>query len=128
MTADKSKPNNGEVTRRGTIVAALLRFEAVAVLSLAALLIIKSIYSHPEAPMALAMEVLFALLASLGLMAAGRGFSKARNYGRAPAILANLIALGVSYFQMQAHLWLLAIPLALISLVTVALALSITPE
>ncbi len=78
--------------------------------------------------MALAMEILFALLGSLGLMAAARGFARVRNYGRAPAILANLIALGVSFYQMQAHLWILAIPLATISILVLALALSLTPQ
>ena len=78
--------------------------------------------------MALAVEILFALLAGLGLMAAARGFSRARNYGRAPALLANLIALGVSYFQFQAHLWLLAIPLSIASLTIVVLTLSLTPS
>ncbi len=78
--------------------------------------------------MALAMEILFALLGSLGLLAAAHGFARVRNYGRAPAILANLIALGVSFFQMQAQLWLLAVPLAAISLSVLFLAVSITPK
>ena len=109
-------------------MAALLRVEAVAVISLAAYLTLKSITSRPQAPMALAMEILFALLGGLGLLAAAHGFAHGRNYGRAPAVLANLIALGVSIFQFQAHLWLLATPLAVIALVTTVLALSIIPE
>ncbi|MCX6430116.1 MAG: hypothetical protein NTX12_03965 [Actinobacteria bacterium] len=125
---EKSKHHHGEVTRRGAIVAALLRFEAATVISLAAYLTLKSLTSHPQAPMALAMEILFALLGGLGLLAAGHGFANGRNYGRAPAVLANLIALGVSIFQFQAHLWFLATPLALIALITTGLALSIIPE
>ena len=77
--------------------------------------------------MALLMEILFALLGGLGLMGAAHGFARARNYGRAPAVLANLIALGVSIFQFQAHLWYVAIPMALIALIITGLALSITP-
>jgi hypothetical protein len=126
--SDRERHNHGEVTRRGNIVAALLRFEAFVVISLAVYLTLKSITSHPEVPMALAMEILFALLGGLGLMAAAHGFARARNYGRAPAVLANLIALGVSIFQFQAHLWLLAAPLAILAVVTAGLALSIIPE
>lgn len=128
MPATKPNGHHRYITRRGSIVAALLRFEAVMVLSLAVFLTYKSITSHPEVPMALAMEILFALLGALGLMAAARGFARVRNYGRAPAVLANLIALGVSYFQAQAHLWLLAVPLAVISILVLALALSIKPQ
>ncbi len=74
------------------------------------------------------MEILFALLGGLGLLGAAHGFARARNYGRAPAVMANLIALGVSTFQFQAHLWYLALPIAVIALVTAGLALSITPK
>ena len=128
MTSPKSLDHDRQLTRRGSIVAALLAFQAVAVLSLAAFLTFKAITSHSEAPLALAMEILFALLGGLGLLAAARGFARARTYGRSPAVLANLIALGVSYFQMQAHLWILALPLAAISLLVLALALSIIPQ
>ena len=122
---------NGENAKKSTqraIVASLLRVEAAVVLSLGVYLVVKSFISTPEAPAALIGEVLFASLGCVGLLAAAHGFSTGRNYGRSPAILANLIALGVSTFQMQAHLWALAIPLALIALVTLGLALSITPE
>ncbi len=108
-------------------MASLLRVEAAMVLSLAIYLVVKSLISTPEAPAALIAEVLFAILGSVGLAAAAHGFKSGRNYGRSPAILANLIALGVSTFQMQAHLWALAIPLALLSLLTLILALSLTP-
>lgn len=108
-------------------MAALLRLEAAVVLSLGLYLLVKSLNSTPEAPAALIAEVLFALLGCLGLAAAAHGFATHRNYGRAPAVLANAIALGVSTFQMQAHLWFLAIPLALVAILTLALALSITP-
>ena len=119
---------NAKKSMRRAIVTTLLRIEAAVVLSLGIYLLVKSLISTPEAPAALIAEVLFALLGSVGLAAAAHGFHTGRNYGRSPAILANLIALGVSTFQMQAHLWVLAIPLALVALVTLALALSITPE
>ena len=127
IVAAMSGENAKKSTRRA-IVTTLLRIEAAVVLSLGIYLLVKSLISTPEAPAALIAEVLFALLGSAGLAAAAHGFHTGRNYGRSPAILANLIALGVSTFQMQAHLWVLAIPLALVALLTLALALSITPE
>ncbi len=119
---------NAKKSIRRAIVATLLSIEAAMVLSLGIYLLVKSLISTPEAPAALIAEVLFTILGSAGLAAAAHGFRRGRNYGRSPAILANLIALGVSTFQMEAHLWVLAIPLALLAIVTLILALSITPE
>lgn len=119
---------NANKSIRRAIVTTLLRVEAVVVLSLGVYLLVKSLISTPEAPSALIAEVLFAILGALGLAAAAHGFKTGKNYGRSPAVLANLIALGVSTFQMQAHLWALAIPLAVVALITLGLALSITPE
>lgn len=109
-------------------MATLLQVEAAALLALGAYLLIKSIGSHLEAPLALAGVVIFTLLGAIALLLSARGFRAGRNYGRAPAVLLNLIALGVSYFQGQAHLWVLAVPLGAISLVTLVLALSIFPN
>ena len=109
-------------------MATLLQVEAAALLALGAFLLIKSIGSHLEAPLALAGVVIFAILGALALLLSARGFRDGRNYGRAPAILLNLIALGVSYFQVQAHLWIAAVPIGAISLVTLAFALSIIPK
>lgn len=109
-------------------MAALLRIEAVALLSLGAILLVKSIHAHLEAPLALAGVVIFATLGAIALLLSARGYRAGRYYGRAPAVLLNLIALGVSYFQIQAHLWAVAIPLTGISLATLILALSIIPR
>ena len=106
-------------------MAALLQLEGAALLSLGAILLIKSFHRHLEAPLALAGVVLFAVLGAFALLLSARGYRAGRNYGRAPAILLNLIALGVAYFQMQAHLWIVAAPLAAISLTTLVLAFSI---
>ncbi len=118
---------NAKKSQRRAIVASLLRVEAAMVLSLGIYLVVKALSSTPEAPAALVAEVIFTILGSVGLVGAAHGFAMGRNYGRAPAILANLIALGVSTFQMQANLWALAIPLALLSIITLILALSLTP-
>ena len=120
-------PDDATTASRRNIVATLLQIEALALLALGAFLLIKSVGRHLEAPLALLGIVLFAILGGVALLLSARGFHAGRNYGRAPAILLNLIALGVSYFQVEAHLWIAALPLAAISLVTLAFALSITP-
>lgn len=120
--------NDPDRISRWTIVATLLRVEAVAVLSLGAFLIIKSFFSDAQAPGALRAEVIFAFLGGIGLLGAARGFSRRKNYGRAPAILANAIALGVCGYQIQAHMWWLAIPQGVVALVVLLLALSLTPD
>ena len=42
-------------------------------------------------------------------------FDKQKSFGRAPAVLANLIALGVSYYMITGKLYLVGIPLALLA-------------
>ena len=109
-------------------MATLLRLEAAVVFALGAFMIFKALTSQSEAPLATLGVVLFALLAGSGLLLAAKAFATGRNYGRAPAVLANAIALGVSYFQGQAHLWFSAIPLAILALTVLVLAISIIPE
>jgi len=116
-----------KATRRA-IAAVLLQVEAAGVLALGVFLIAKSLTSTPEAPGALIAEVIFALLGGFGLLAAARGYRRSRDYGRAPAVLVNLIALGVAYFQVGAQLWVVAIPLALLALMTLVVVLSIIPD
>lgn len=120
--------NASKKATRRTIAATLLQVEAAAVLALGGMLIVKSFTSKPEAPGALIGEVIFALIVGIGLLLAARGFRTGRNYGKAPAVLANLIALGVAYFQMGAHLWVVAIPLALIALITLVFSISVMPD
>jgi len=122
------KEKFGDKSWRRSIVASLLSIEAAMVLALGSYLLVKGVTSEVQALSALIGVIVFALLGGLGLLAAARGFRSARNYGRAPAVLANFIALGVAYFQMQANLWATAIPLALLAALTLALALSIIPD
>jgi putative Mn2+ efflux pump MntP len=113
---------------RRNIVATLLQVEAAGLIALGAFMLIKAIGNHLEAPLALAGVVIFALLGAAALLLSARGFRAGKNYGRSPAILLNLIGLGVSYFQVQAHLWAAAIPMGTISFITAAFALSIIPK
>lgn len=120
--------DHAKMASRRNIVATLLQIEAAGLIALAAFMLIKSIGNHLEAPLALAGVVIFAILGALALLLSARGFRAGRNYGRSPAILLNLIALGVSYFQVQAHLWIAAIPIGVISFITLAFALAIVPQ
>ena len=121
-------PDDAKMAMRRNIVAALLRIEAATLLALGALMLIKAFGHHLEAPLALAGVVIFAILGALALLVSARGYLAGRDYGRAPAILLNLIALGVSYFQIQAHLWIAAVPTGALSFITLAFALSIIPR
>lgn len=69
--------------------------------------------------------VLFAIAGGLGLIQCGRGYKVGKNYGKAPAILANLIALGVVKYQVEAGLYYVAIPIALLAVGTLFTILKI---
>jgi hypothetical protein len=69
-----------------------------------------------------------ALFGGAGLLISANGFKAKRMYGRAPAVLANLIAIGVSKYMYEGGLWWLALPLVLYSVVTIILAISLSPS
>ena len=97
----KSSGNSFKKRSKRSIVATLLYIEAAIVLALALWLIVFS-FTHENVEVAPVLgEIGFALLGSAGLYVAGRGYARGKNYGRSPAVLANLIALGVAYYQIQ---------------------------
>jgi len=109
---------------RGT-VATLLYIEAAIVLALALWLIFFS-FTHENVELSpLLGEISFAVIGSLGLFAAGRGYARGKNYGRSPAILANLIAVGVAYYQIQGHFYIGAVVILALALPTLYFAFSI---
>jgi hypothetical protein len=59
------------------------------------------------------------------LIQCGRGYRADKNYGKAPAVLANLIALGVVKYQAEAGLYYIAIPLAILAVATLYFILTI---
>ena len=110
------------------MVATLLYIEAAIVLALALWLIFFSFTHENEEAAPLLGEIGFALLGAAGLFVAGRGFARGKNYGRSPAILANLIALGVAYYQIQGAFYIgavIIIPLA-VTIIYLALAIAKT--
>ncbi len=108
------------------IVSKLLYVESAIVLALALWLVIFSFTHENEEVAPLLGEIGFALLGAAGLYVAGRGYARGKNYGRSPAMLANLIALGVAYYQIQGAFYIGAvviIPLA-VSIIYLVLAIA----
>ena len=101
----------------------LLRFESLIILSAVIYLLIAPLISDVTAPTTLSAEIGFGLLGSTGLWLCASGFKKRRSFGRAPAVLANLIALGVTYYMISGNLLLVGIPLAILAFITLLSAL-----
>ena len=117
--------NGSNTSSQRSIVATLLYIEAAIVFALGLWLIVFS-FTHENEEMApLLGEISFAVIGALGLFAAGRGYARGKNYGRSPAILANLIALGVAYYQIQGHFYIGAVIILVLALPTLYFAFSI---
>jgi len=100
----------------------LLKIESLLILALVTYLLVAPLISSVTAPESLGAEIIFGLIGSAGLWICARGFKAGKSFGRAPAVLANLIALGVSYFMISGGFVLVGIPLAILALVTVVSA------
>lgn len=123
MTGDTS----GLSPLRST-VATLLFIEAGAVFALGAWMAVLGI-THEKKEMGPFIGVIvFALLGATGLFFAARGYAAGKNFGRAPAVLANLIAVGVAYFQVQGHFYFGAFLILLLALPTLVTAIKISIE
>jgi hypothetical protein len=96
----------------------LLRLESLIILGLVIYLLVAPIISKVNAPAALSAEIIFGLLGSIGLWASASGFKQKKSFGRAPAVLANLITLGVSYYMITGKLLIVGIPLAILAAIT----------
>ncbi len=110
------------------MVASLLFLESAIILALGFWLIILATNSSDTEILPLLGVVLFALLGAGGLFASAVGYRRGKYFGRAPAVLANLIALGVAKYQIDAQLWIIAIPLAILAIATLIAALRAIPQ
>ena len=119
-----SKDDSGKSPHRST-VATLLCIESAIVLALGLWLVFFSFTHENEEVAPLLGEISFAILGAIGLFAAGRGYVRGKNYGRSPAILSNLIALGVAYYQIQGAFYIGAIVILALALPTLYFAFSI---
>ena len=118
---------NSEWRRKA--VVALLRIEGISILALGLFLIIKGLVDGGAIEWFVISGILaLALSGGFGLLAAAHGFKSKRMYGRAPAVLANLIAIGVSKYIYEAGFWWAALPLTLYAALTIYCAISLVPE
>ena len=118
-------PNvNSSVPLRKAI-ATLLYIESAIMLALGLWLVFFSFTHENEEVAPLLGEISFAILGAIGLFAAGRGYVRGKNYGRSPAILSNLIALGVAYYQIQGAFYIGAIIILALAIPTLYFAFTI---
>lgn len=129
----ESKKHLSNATRRN-IATALLNFEGVVVLALGVFVLYLDL-TRDDVSVAGSVEILpllgvllFALIGGLGLLACAYSFKNQRHFGRAPAVLANLIALGVAKYQFEGGLWFVALPLVILAASTIYCAVTIVPE
>ena len=108
-----------------TIAATLLFAEGAVVLALGAWLLVLGFTHENREILPLLGVLLFAIAGGLGLIQCGRGYKAGKNYGKAPAVLANLIALGVVKYQAEAGLYYIAIPLAILAVATLYYILTV---
>jgi hypothetical protein len=122
MTQDPAK-----AAKARALVASLLFVEAAVIVGLALWMIVMT-FTHDNVEMRPLLGVLiFAALGAGGLAASAIGYRRGKYFGRSPAVLANLIALGVVSYQVEAHLWWVAGPLAALAGATLIAALRAIP-
>jgi hypothetical protein len=105
--------------RGAAISAPLLLLESLLVFALAIYMISLG-FTHDKSWMPYLSVTAFALAGSAGLFLLSRGVKSGKRWANSPAILANLIALGVAKYQFEAGLYWLAIPVALMAIAVVA--------
>lgn len=110
---------------RRSIAATLLFIEGGVVLALGAWMIVLGFTHENREILPLLGVVLFCILGGLGLIQCGRGYKDGKNYGKAPAVLANLIALGVVKYQFEGAIYYLAIPIGILAVSTLFMVLTI---
>jgi len=122
------KQDPAKAAKARALVASLLIIESVVIALLGVWLIILSLTADSVEILPLIGELTFIVLGSGGLYAAAAGYRKGKYFGRAPALLANLIAIGVSKYQFAGGLYVVAIPLFILAAVTVVSVLRAIPD
>ena len=99
-----------EKSRKVAIQA--LRLESLVLLALILYLALLAAFrTKPlSAPLALAGDFIALALGAIGLFACSISYKNGKSWGRAPAVLANLIALGVAYFMLSGKFYIGAYP------------------
>ena len=103
------------------IAAPLLLAESVVVLALGMYMVALG-FTHDKAWMPYLSVTGFAFAGAVALFFLSRGVKEGKRWANSPAILANLIALGVAKYQFEAGAYWLAVP---ITAMAVSLIISI---
>ena len=119
--------DSAKAAKARALVASLLFIESAVIVGLALWLIVMTFTHDNVEARPLLGVLLFAFLGAGGLAASAIGYRRGKYYGRSPAVLANLIALGVVSYQVEAHLWFVAGPLAALAGATLIAALRAIP-
>lgn len=98
------------------LASTLAVLEGLIVAGLGLFLVFNSFFSDVEEPSAWLAEIAFAALGSIGLIVAGMGLKRKKNWGRAPVVIANLIALPVAYYLWTSDQMVIALLLGAIAL------------
>jgi hypothetical protein len=106
------------------IAAPLLLAESALVLALGIYMIALG-FTHDKAWMPYLSVIGFALAGSAALYTLSRGVKAGKRWANSPAILANLIALGVAKYQFEAGAYWLAIPITAMAITLIGCILSI---
>jgi hypothetical protein len=123
MSTDPAKQE-----RMRSIVSTLLYIEGAIVLALGVWMAVMGVTHENREILPLMGVLLFCIVGGLGLLACGRAFAEKKNWGRGPAVLANLIALGVARIQFQGDFLIGAVPLLILALTVLYLAIAIVPQ
>lgn len=96
--------------KRVRISSLLLAGEAILVLGLGIYMVALG-FTHDKDWLPYLSVTAFAFIGAIALFALSRGLMGGKRWANSPAILANLIAVGVAKYQFEAGLYWLAIPL-----------------
>lgn len=110
------------------LASALAIIEGLIVAALGLFLVLNSFFSEVEEPSAWIAEIVFASFGAVGLIVAGIGLKRRKNWGRAPVVIANLIALPVAYYLWTSDEKLVAVLLGMIALPALVSALFAIPQ
>ncbi len=111
-----------------SIAAFLVSVEGIFLLALGMYLLVRTLTSQVEELDAVIAEIVFLVLGGTGLLFAGRGFRQQRNFGRGPTVMANLIAIGVSYYMIDGDRVLMGLVLGSFAVLTLFSALAAIPK
>ena len=110
------------------LASTLAILEGLIVAGLVLFLVLNSFFSDVEEPSAWLAEIAFAALGSIGLIVAGMGLKRRKNWGRAPVVIANLIALPIAYYLWTSDQKVVALLLGAIALPALVSAFLAIPQ